>query len=70
MENTYAFFSRLIGTLAVILLVAAYAGSTQIMDKYIGKQKSWKFILVTGLMGGLFGIYGNISGSCGKNEYA
>ena len=62
MENTYAFFSRLIGTLAVILLVAAYAGSTQIMDKYIGKQKSWKFILVTGLMGGLFGIYGNISG--------
>ncbi len=62
MENTYTFFSRLIGTLAVILLVAAYAGSTQILNKYIGKQKNWKFIFVTGLFGGLFGIYGNISG--------
>ena len=62
MENTYTFFSRLIGTLAVILLVAAYAGSTQLLGKYIGKQKNRKFILITGLFGGLFGIYGNISG--------
>ena len=62
METTYTFFSRLIGTLAVILLVAAYAGSTQILDKYIGKQKDLKFIIIIGLLGGLFGIYGNISG--------
>lgn len=62
MENMYTFFSRLIGTLAVILLVAAYAGSTQILDKYIGKQRDIKFIIVIGLLGGLFGIYGNISG--------
>ena len=63
MENTYAFFTRLIGTLAVILLVAAYAGSTQLMSKYIGRQRNWKFVLFTGLLGGLFGIYGNISGT-------
>ena len=62
MNNTYEFFSRLIGTLAVILLVAAFAGSTQLMKKYIGKQKNWKFIILTGIFGGLFGIYGNISG--------
>ncbi|MBQ3404114.1 MAG: SpoIIE family protein phosphatase [Oscillospiraceae bacterium] len=62
MENTYEFFSRLIGTLAVILLVAAYTGSTQFLKNYIGKKKNWKFILFTGLFGGLFGVYGNISG--------
>ena len=62
MENTYVFFSRLIGTLAVILLVAAYAGSTQLMKKYIGTPKTWRFILFSGLVGGMFGIYGNISG--------
>ena len=62
MGNTYEFFSRMIGTMAVILLVAAYAGSTQLLKKYIGKQKNWKYILFAGLFGGLFGIYGNISG--------
>ena len=62
MENTYAFFSRLVGTMAVILLVAAYAGSTQIFTKNIGRQKNWRFIVCTGLFGGVFGIYGNISG--------
>lgn len=62
MQNTYEFFSRMIGTLAVILLVSAYAGSTQLLKKYIGRRKNWKFVLITGLFGGLFGIYGNISG--------
>lgn len=62
MENTYAFFSRLIGTLSVILLVSAYIGSTQYLKKYIGKKKDWKLILIIGLFGGIFGIYGNISG--------
>lgn len=62
MGTTYEFFSRLIGTLAVMLLVAAYAGSTQLLQKYIGKRKTWSFVLLTGLFGGLFGVYGNISG--------
>ena len=62
MQTTYEFFSRLIGTLAVMLLVAAFAGSTQLLKKYLGKRKNWKFIVLTGLFGGLFGVYGNISG--------
>ncbi|MBR0538305.1 MAG: SpoIIE family protein phosphatase [Clostridia bacterium] len=62
METTYAFFSRLIGTLAVMLLAAAYAGSSQLLKKHIGKQKTWKVIAAIGLFGGLFGIYGNIAG--------
>ena len=62
MEHTYDFFVRLVGTLAVILLVAIYVGSTQILNKYIGKKRNWKFVLITGLFGGLFGVYGNISG--------
>ncbi|MBQ6430362.1 MAG: SpoIIE family protein phosphatase [Oscillospiraceae bacterium] len=64
MGNAYQFFSSLIGTLAVILLVSAYAGSTQILKRYLGKdkEKSWKLILLAGVFGGLFGIYGNISG--------
>ncbi len=62
MESTYEFFSRLIGTLAVILLVAAFAGSTQLVKNNIGRKKTWKVIIITGLFGGLFGIYGNISG--------
>ncbi len=62
MESTYAFFSKLIGTLSVILLVSAYAGSSQHMKKYFDKEKDWKFLFFTGLFGGFFGIYGNISG--------
>lgn len=62
MDQMYEFFTRLIGTMAVILLVAAFAGSTQMLHKYIENPGNWKFILLTGLFGGLFGIYGNISG--------
>ncbi len=62
MENTYTFFSRLIGTLAVILLVAAFAGSTSVVRQYAGAEKKWRTLLIIGLFGGLFGIYGNISG--------
>ncbi|MBR4192781.1 MAG: SpoIIE family protein phosphatase [Oscillospiraceae bacterium] len=62
MEQSYEFFSRLIGTLAVMLLVAAFAGNTRRLRQYVGKRKTWSFVLLTGLLGGLFGVYGNISG--------
>lgn len=56
-------FSKLIGTLAVLLLVAAFIGSTDYVLKHMeNSQKKWKHWIVAGLIGGLFGIYGNISG--------
>lgn len=62
MGSTYEFFTRLSGTLAVILLVSVYAGSTQIIKRYLGKEEDWKSILLVGCFGGFFGIYGNLSG--------
>ena len=56
-------FSKMIGTLAVILLIAAFIGSNDIINKWMEKQKSqWMYSVFSGLIGGIFGIYGNISG--------
>lgn len=62
MKDSYEFFSGLIGTLAVMLLAAAFAGTTEHIYKYINQKHSLKCILIVGFCGGLFGIYGNISG--------
>ncbi len=55
-------FSRLIGTLAIILLIAGFIGGSDIISKIVKNDKKWKYTIITALMGGLFGIYGNISG--------
>ncbi len=59
-------FSKLIGTLAVILLVSAFIGSSDILKRIIKtdekNSKKWKYTVIVGLLGGLFGVYGNISG--------
>ena len=57
-------FLRMIGTLAVILVIAAFIGSSDIFSKFMktGKRGKWTFTLLTGVLGGVFGIYGNISG--------
>lgn len=55
-------FSKMIGTLAVILVISAFIGASDIIDKYVTKKKSWVFSLITGFLGGVFGVYGNISG--------
>lgn len=55
-------FSRMIGTLAVILIISAFIGSSDIIEKYVKSKKHWGFTVITGLLGGVFGIYGNISG--------
>ncbi|MBR2589350.1 MAG: SpoIIE family protein phosphatase [Clostridia bacterium] len=56
------FVSKMIGTLAVILLISALLGGGDMLSKYERKQKRLKYILLAGLVGGLFGIYGNITG--------
>lgn len=55
-------FSRLTGTLAVILVVSALIGGSDIISRLLGKDKKWAYPLVAGLLGGIFGVYGNLSG--------
>ena len=57
-----ALFSRMIGTLAVILVVSAFIGSSDIISKFLSRGKKWEYPAIAGILGGVFGIYGNISG--------
>ena len=63
MENMNEMFSKMIGTLAIILLIAAFIGNREMVTKWSDKTKNrWKYILLAGAIGGIFGIYGNVSG--------
>ena len=53
-----AMFSKMIGTLAVILIISAIFGTSDIISKLIKNKKKWKYSLITGILGGAFGIYG------------
>ncbi|MBE6996921.1 MAG: hypothetical protein E7427_01985 [Ruminococcaceae bacterium] len=55
-------FSRMIGTVAVMLVVAAFISSSDSLAKLFTAGKRWKYSVIVGLLGGVFGIYGNISG--------
>ena len=55
-------FTKLIGTLAVILLVSAFLGGSDVLSKFMKDEKKWKYSVIFGFLGGLFGVYGNISG--------
>ena len=61
-EGSDVFFSKMIGTLAVILVVAASVGGSDLLSKFRNEKRKWQYPLVAGLLGGIFGIYGNISG--------
>ena len=54
-------FTQMIGTLAVILVVAAFIGGSDIISKFTISNKKWGYSIATGILGGLFGIYGNLS---------
>ena len=56
------FFSKMVGTLAVILVVSAFIGGSDLLSKFTESGKKWKYVLISGALGGLFGVYGNISG--------
>ncbi len=56
------FFSKMVGTLAVILVVSAFIGGSDLLSKFTDSKKMWKYVLISGALGGLFGVYGNISG--------
>ncbi len=55
-------FTTLIGTLAVILVISAFIGGSDILSKFIKTDKKWIYSIAFGILGGLFGIYGNLSG--------
>ena len=58
------FFTNMIGTLAVILIISAFIGGSDLMTKLLGAKTGsrWKYSLLAGLFGGIFGIYGTLSG--------
>ncbi|MBQ5995037.1 MAG: SpoIIE family protein phosphatase [Clostridia bacterium] len=60
--NMSEMFSRMIGTLAVILVISAFIGGSDILSKFFKTDKKWKYSIAFGVLGGIFGIYGNISG--------
>ena len=55
-------FTNMIGTLAVILIVAAFIGGSEFMPKHFGSKSGRKYSVFLGILGGLFGIYGTLSG--------
>ena len=61
-SDTGALFSKMLGTLAVILVVSAFIGGSDVLSKVVSKEKRWKYAIIAGILGGMFGIYGNISG--------
>ena len=56
------FFTNMIGTLAVILVIAAFIGGSDIFNKHFGSRSRLKFSVFIGILGGIFGIYGTMSG--------
>ncbi|MBR3228280.1 MAG: SpoIIE family protein phosphatase [Erysipelotrichaceae bacterium] len=52
----------MIGTLAVILLIAGFIGSSEYFSKLAQAEKRWEYIAFSAILGGLFGIYGNLAG--------
>ena len=55
-------FTKLIGTLAVILVIAAIIGGSDFMNRLVTSRRDRKYTLLAGVLGGMFGIYGNIAG--------
>ena len=47
-----AVFSKLIGTLAVILVVSAFIGGSDVIARLTAKNKKWLYSVVAGIIGG------------------
>ena len=58
-----SYFSNMIGTLAVIFVIAFFIGGSDLLPMFLGMDRNWKFTLTAGLVGGAFGIYGNLTGT-------
>lgn len=45
-----------------MLVVAAFIGGSDTLSKFFKTERKWLYSVAFGILGGLFGIYGNISG--------
>lgn len=61
-QGMKVFFTNMIGSVAVILVVAAIIGANDLLSKFFGGKKRWIYSLLAGALGGLMGIYGNLAG--------
>lgn len=57
-----ALFVKMTGTLAVLIVVAFMIGGSEIFPSLSYQKHTWKSRLLFGVMGGVFGIYGNLAG--------
>ena len=56
-------FSKLISTLAVLLVIAGVVSGSDLLDRVAGRKKNWRYPVIAGVLGGLFGIYANLTGT-------
>ncbi len=57
------FFTNMIGSVAVILVVAAVIGAKDLLSKFFGaSRRRWVYSLLAGVLGGVLGVYGNLAG--------
>ena len=61
-QSLSVFFSNMIGSVAVILVVAAIIGANDLISRFTGSKRKWLYSLLAGVLGGVIGIYGNIAG--------
>ncbi len=61
-SESSVFFTKMIGTLAVILVMAGFLSGGDIINRFNRSENKWKYAIVIGILGGVFGIYGNLSG--------
>ena len=51
MGDMSVLFSKMIGTLAVILVVAAFIGTSDVTSKLVKTERKWIHILLVGVLG-------------------
>ena len=57
--------TTMVGTLAVVLVISAFIAGSRLVRPYQqsnDKKSRLKLIIISGVLGGVFGIYGNLSG--------
>ena len=62
LETMGTLFTNLIGTLAVLVVIAFFVAGSEALSNFTFKSHYWKFDVLAGCMGGLFGVYGNLAG--------